>query len=140
MMSNKWISGRELVIGLLVVIVVTAVIFIMVFAPGSSSKPVDKVHIIYFYRPSCENCEDVSKELEQINQSYPGRLEIRKYDITIPVDPETYQIYTYYLKKFKSVTPGDVPLVIVNDKIGLEGYSSVTTTIEGIVNGSISLD
>jgi thiol-disulfide isomerase/thioredoxin len=139
-MSNTWIYKNKLVIALFILILVTSVIFLIVITPGSPLKPDNKVHVVYFYRPSCGTCDDTSKELERINQSYPGRLEITKIDITIPVDAETYQLYTYYLKKFESVTPGDVPWVIVDDKKDFEGYNSVKTNLEGIVNGSITLD
>ncbi len=139
-MSNKWLCGRELIIVLIVVLIVAIVVSLIILTPGSPLKPVNKVHIVYFYRPSCENCDETSLELERINQSYPGRLEIRKFGITLPVDAETSQTYTYYLNKFDSVIPGVVPLVIVNDNKEFEGYSSIATNVEGIVNGSVIID
>ncbi|GEM_PF-6463505 len=136
-MSSGKIFGKELIIiVLLVLLVVASTILILFQTPDSVSKADNKVHIVYFYRPSCENCTDTNKEIERIYHSYPGRLEIRKIDITPPMDSETSQIYSYYIKKF-DLMPGFVPLVTVNDTIYLVGSGSVATHLEGIVNGSI---
>lgn len=139
-MENGRIFGKELIIiVILIMLMIVSALFLFYTTPGSVPKPDNKVHIIYFYRPSCENCTDTNKEIERVNQSYPGRLDIRKIDISTPMNDETTQIYTYYTEKF-DLSPGMVPLVIVNETIYLVGAASVAPHFEGIVNGSIVVD
>jgi hypothetical protein len=136
-MASGRISGKGLiVIAIVIVLLIVSAIFLLFHTQGSISKTDNKVHIVYFYRPTCENCTDINRELERINQYYPGRLAIRRFDISTPMDAETSQIYTYYIKKF-DLTPGFVPLVIVNETIYLVGSDSIVPHLEGIVNGSI---
>jgi hypothetical protein len=139
-MAGGRIFGKGLIaIAIVIVLLVVSAIFLIFQTPGAVSTTDNKVHIAYFYRPSCENCTETNKEIERVNQSYPGRLEIRKFDISTPMDAGTSQVYTYYIKKF-DLKPGMVPLVIVNETIYLVGSDSVIHHLEGIVNGSIVVD
>jgi thiol-disulfide isomerase/thioredoxin len=135
-MESGRIFGKELIIiVILIMLLIVPAIFLLFTTPGSVPITDNKIHIVYFYRPSCESCTEANKEIERVNQSYPGRLEIRKIDISTPMNAETHQIYMYYAEKF-DLSPGMVPLVIVNETIYLVGADSVPH-FEGIVNGSI---
>jgi len=137
-MLKKLHPGKyEYIIIVLMTLLTVSSIWLVFFAPGPMAKQDNRVHIVYFYKTSCEYCNYTNAEFDRINTLAPGRLDITKYDISPPMSDETNQVYDYYVKKFSFATPGEVPWVIIENRTDLTGYYAIRDNLEGIITGSI---
>lgn len=91
----------------------------------------DVLHVKYFMKQNCSACDKTKDLLVNLSARYPGKLEIKYYDIT---DNSTNR--EEFLKYSQDIKIKTVPFIVINERNIFENYNEIMTNLEPSIAGT----
>jgi glutaredoxin len=95
-----------------------------------TSTPLPILNIKYFTTTNCPLCADTDNFLSNLSTKYPGRLIIKRYDLSF--NQSNRNVYFTYSGDLKSRV---VPFIVVNEKTRFVNYNEIINNLEPMITG-----
>lgn len=98
----------------------------------SEKTVIEKIHVVYYFSPTCSYCTQESAMFDNLSMKYPNKFELEKFNVN---ENESLWIDVLTYSKKYNTTDNGIPFIIIGDK-AFSGFTpNNSEQIETIISG-----